>query len=72
MTDEEKLDEVYRMCLKLDAALPNLVTKLGCLETHGTLVKRVDRIYIVVAAISGTFSFLGVVIGFYLKAKGVL
>lgn len=71
MEESEKLDKIYEMVLRLDSAAPNLVTKLECTKTHSGLVSKVNAIYLIAAAISGTFSFLGVVAGFVLKAKGM-
>lgn len=71
MEDQEKLDKIYEMVVKLDAKMPNLVTRLECFEKHQSLLGRVNAVYLVAATISGTFSFLGVVLGFVLKAKGM-
>ena len=72
VTPDEKLDKVYEMAVEVSTILPNLVTRIECFERHSITAKRVDRVYIIAAAISGTFSFLGVVVGFLLKAKGFL
>jgi hypothetical protein len=71
MSDAAKIDKIYEMVLRLDSAMPNAMTRLECSQRHQETATKVDRIYFFAATVSGLFSFLGVLMGFVAKAKGV-
>lgn len=83
MSAEEKINRIYDVVLRMEETVPSLVGKLECSEHRNLIYRRADaadwrvtKMHIIVGAVSGTLSAIvsaaSVIIGFYLKAKGIL